>query len=74
LDWRVVGSVTKEDELVAAKQSSNELCGPALCQVSPAKVGTGEDKLIIERAVIGVGDAAVEVNDSIEITWSARVG
>jgi hypothetical protein len=73
LDWRVVGSVTQEDELIPSKQGSDELGGPALGQVGPAKVGAGKHKLIIESAVIAVGDAAVKVNDPIEIAWSAGV-
>jgi hypothetical protein len=73
LDWRVVGCVTQENEPVPAKQGSNELCGPALGQVGPSKIGARKDKLVIKGAVIGVGDAAVEVNNPIKVTRSPRI-
>ena len=43
-------------------------------QVGPAKVGAGKDKLFVVGAVIGVSDAAVEMDDSIEVTRSPGVG
>jgi hypothetical protein len=74
LDWRIVGGITQEDELVPPKQVSNELGSPALGQVGPAEVGAGEDELFVIGAVIGVGNAAVEVDDSVEITRTTWVG
>src|SRR6516162_2834689 len=64
-DWWVVGGIAKEDELVPAKQSLNEPCGPALGQVGPSKVSAGKHEFIIIGAGIVVGDATVEMDHAV---------
>jgi hypothetical protein len=45
--------------------------GPAAS--GPTKVGAGKGGIVIESRIISFGDAAMEMKNRVEITWSEFV-